>query len=334
MLIPFNPQRLVKLDFHGENQYLVVKQMEPLKDALARGQVQPSTPVLLTTRNDTQVVFQTRHFSLYNVMQGQVGGQPWMATFCAICNGGTSFSPVIDGKVYTFYGAGFYDAMTLLADHQTGSYWDHITGECVAGELKGARLELLANLLHTQAGQVAESHPQALLAITSLDPAQAPLEALAESIRTEQEPTWLPGLVDAEMVEDTRLPRLEMGLGVWTKSTARFYRFKQLHALDNILFDEIEGERFMIYVDPDTLTPTAIFTDATSARFRGDTLLLDNGQSIRQGVLIQSGEPQPMKLPLQLFQRWYGFSITFPGCEIYTTARAAQITQPDLTSSR
>lgn len=318
----FNPNRFIALDLHGEHQQLNVTEMQPLHEALAKQQVQPNTPVLYTNRNDTILVFQTRHFALYNVLQSTDAVSPWMATFCSVCNAGMSFSPIVDNVRYDFYGAGFYDAMTLLADKQTGSYWNHITGECIAGKMRGTRLHQLANLTHSTAEAVAKIHPQALLVISSLDAGRAPMNDFAEGLRTLPQPEWPPELhktLDAN-AEDTRLPRLEMGLGIWTSKTAHFYPFKTINMLDNILFDEIDGERLLVYVDPETFTPSALFTDATSATWRGETLMLNNGQMIKDGSLVARGDVLPTKRPLQLFQRWYGFSITFSGCKIYAAA--------------
>lgn len=318
----FNPNRFISLGFHGEQQQIHVTNLIPLVDALKQNLISPNTPVLYTQREGGVLVFQTRHFSLYNVMQSADEDTPWMATFCAICNAGMSFSPVVDNVRYHFYGAGFYDAMTLLADTQTGSYWDHITGECIEGKLKGARLQQLASMIHAKAETAARLFPDARLVISSPDEAHAGMADMAEQLRTQPAPTWPPEFnnsIDPDL-EDGRLPRLEMGLGIWTPTTQRFYPFQTIHALDNCLFDEIDGERLLVYVDPETFNPAALFTNATSATWRGETLLLDNGEVVQNSAVMLHGEAQPVRRPLQLFQRWYGFSMTFPGCEIYTAA--------------
>ena len=53
--------------------------------------------------------------------------------------------------------------MSLLGDHQTGSYWDHITGECVHGPLKGRKLEL-EPLRHMRTDQALAQFPDARIA--------------------------------------------------------------------------------------------------------------------------------------------------------------------------
>jgi hypothetical protein len=46
---------------------------------------------------------------------------------------------VIDGTVLQFEFRGLYDGVSILSDRETGSYWHHITGECMYGSLAGGR---------------------------------------------------------------------------------------------------------------------------------------------------------------------------------------------------
>lgn len=47
----------------------------------------------------------------------------------------------------------------MLYDHQTRSYWMHITGECIAGELEGTRLAKTPSGRHTTWGDWRRAHP-------------------------------------------------------------------------------------------------------------------------------------------------------------------------------
>ena len=49
------------------------------------------------------------------------------------------------GLVLTFHLAGINNQNFLMRDDQTGSYWQQITGEAVAGPLRGRRLNLIAS---------------------------------------------------------------------------------------------------------------------------------------------------------------------------------------------
>lgn len=50
---------------------------------------------------------------------------------------------MIDGKALTFRLAGINNQNFLMRDEETGSYWQQISGEAIAGPMKGRRLELV-----------------------------------------------------------------------------------------------------------------------------------------------------------------------------------------------
>ncbi len=76
-------------------------------------------------------------------------------------------TPIVEGKVHHFADWGLYDGLFLMGDAETGSYWDHITGECVHGALKGSQLEI-GTLHHMMVKQTAVVCPDALLALSSM----------------------------------------------------------------------------------------------------------------------------------------------------------------------
>ena len=51
----------------------------------------------------------------------------------------------VDGRVLRFHLAGLNHQNLLLADEETGSWWQQITGECILGPLKGKRLRRIAS---------------------------------------------------------------------------------------------------------------------------------------------------------------------------------------------
>ena len=74
-------------------------------------------------------------------------------------------APEIDGVTHTFAEHGLYDGLFLMRDEETGTFWDHLTGEAVYGPQVGTVLEI-ANLLHSRADQVLANDPGALIALS------------------------------------------------------------------------------------------------------------------------------------------------------------------------
>jgi hypothetical protein len=82
--------------------------------------------------------------------------------------------------------------------------------------------------------------------------------------------------------------------------------------------DQLGGRQVLIYIDPETYTPAAMFVNASSAKMRDNEVLLDNGSVVRSGVLFdRGGKRQIAARPQQVFTRWYGFALTFPRCEVF-----------------
>ncbi|MDZ4768217.1 MAG: DUF3179 domain-containing (seleno)protein [Chloroflexota bacterium] len=294
-----------------------INDLRPLTAMLAQGVVQENTPLLTMSLHDRVITFITTQAVYRHVIYGSVEGVPWMVSFCSVCNSGAAFSPVVDTRVHTFGVGGMYDAMVLLYDQESGSYWDHITGRCLHGTLRGRQLTRLSNLLHTTVRQVLIEHPDAVLGQSVLSPAQQASGEEDGGWRMEAQPAWSKGLAATLADEDTRLPRLEMGLGVWSDTSRYYYPISRLYGANNVIFTTLDGRGLLVYIDPESGTPMALFTDASGYEWRHHTLLLNNGDSVRDGVVFTKSGVRQSDRPLQLFSRWYGFAIKFPGCGIY-----------------
>jgi len=158
----------------------------------------------------------------------------------------------------------------------TRTYWDHITGEAVHGELKGAKLDnwpiemtnVETALKNEPNLRVHRSQPTFLGRLMVWMLPWVPMKLPPHFRGTMGKP-------------DDRQPEMEIGLGVVTDDVCRFYPKRSIGAgID----DEIDGRPLHIHIGEDAV-PVAKW---------------DNGSR-----------------PLQLFTRWYGFSYTYPDCEVW-----------------
>ena len=221
--------------------------------------------------------------------------------------------------MHTFTEQGLYDGLFLMYDQESGSHWNHMTGEAVRVPLKGEVLPI-ENVLHTTVAQVLAEHPDALLAwsehpsaIQRSGDGGGTLGRLLSRIR------GVPQMFPATMGdEDDRRDRMEMGLGIWDEDLARYYPMPVVQAWNNALFDTFGGDNLLIYYDPSAHALMAERTDASGATWDGSTLLLSNGDRIEDGILFgPDGSRKERNRPLQVFTRWYGFSLTFPEPEVF-----------------
>ncbi|QKG83696.1 DUF3179 domain-containing protein [Kroppenstedtia pulmonis] len=190
--------------------------------------------------------------------------------------------PIIDGKVHHFACIGVHNGLLILGDDETGSYWDHVSGECLHGSLKGEKLACLP-VNHLSVRAALKRWPDLAVAI----PRQSffrryfiqPIMRIFANFGI-----FPPGFRRTMDKPDTRLPEMTSGLGLYSSQTKRFYPIQMIRENGNEWRDELDGREIKITLDSEGF-PHAVYTE---------------------------GEDVPM----QLFTRWYGFSYTFPGCEI------------------
>jgi hypothetical protein len=79
----------------------------------------------------------------HHQVRDTVGGKPIMVTYCTVCRTGRIYSPLIDGKPEDFRLVGMDHFNAMFEDASTKSWWRQVSGEAIAGPLKGTKLEVL-----------------------------------------------------------------------------------------------------------------------------------------------------------------------------------------------
>jgi hypothetical protein len=266
-----------------------------------------------------------------------------------VCNSGTRLVPTIDGRTHHFYHVGIHDALFVMQDAETKTLWNHITGKAVYGPLAGRTLGPVGNLLHMTVEQALEVDPATRVAISN-QAYFAGGRRFGSAARTPRVGGGLRGnggsrgrgapapganAIMADRfaatlgVEDPRRPRMDIGLGIWTDTTARYYPMEEIRARGGALLDRLGSRRVLIYIEPDANAPAAVFVDARRAKREGSDILLDDGSKVRAGLLYdRRGGRRELERPRQMFTRWYGFSLTFPGCEVFGQPEASGVRVP------
>jgi len=205
-----------------------------------------------------------------------------------------------------------------MEDTQTRTLWSHMTGEGLSGEHAGYQLPV-SNLLHMSVTQALAMDSTMAIAIS-----ERPFNSRrGRRMRASRFSTNSPGaqlrpmFVQTLGEEDTRVDRMDMGLGVWNDNTRKYYSVEVLREKGNYLLDEMAGQKLLVFLDPLTSTPTALYWDTETVSIEGRQIDLSDGYSIKQGQIYNSeGELVEVTKPQQIFTRWYGFSLSFPNPEI------------------
>lgn len=227
-------------------------------------------------------------------------------------------APTIDGKLYNFVNSGLYDGLFILQDKETRTLWSHMTGEGLYGSHAGDKMPV-SNLLQMNVSQALAMDPEMSIAISD-HPFRGGMGARLNSNWDPNDPDakLLPSFVSTLGDEDTRLDRMEMGLGIWRDQLRRYYPVSVIRASGNYVVDEIDSRRLIVFLDPLTSTPSAIYWDSDEVSVQGKDIFLNDGHIIQNGqVFNRRGERVEVERPQQMFTRWYGFSLTFPDPEIF-----------------
>ncbi len=315
----FDPARAQLEDYLDTTVFparLEVSRSMPLQEALDSHVVTEDTRLFTFEYQETLYAFPMRVVLAYNVMQGQLEDrQPWLLTFCNACNTGTVFDPVVDGQLLHFKRRGAFDGMLLVWDEETGTYWQHITGEGLYGAKRGSILRTIAHTRTMSAGEAIKRSNTALYTST-LNDMQTKLASFAEKMR--DDPSRVAGTILTTVEkDDDRRPRFELGLGIWNGNKSQFYPLIMLYDHNNAWFSTFNGQRTLVYQAPEAVSPVAVYTNADSARWEGDTLRFSDGTHLKDDALYSAdGEKLTLTRPSQLLMRWYGFALTFPGTDV------------------
>jgi hypothetical protein len=240
---------------------------------------------LLLVENDTfSLGFLKSEVIYHHIVQGIKDSKAYMISFCVMCNAGVVMEPLVDGVHLYFEAVGVYSGQLLIKDRKTNSLWNHLTGECIHGDLKGKQLKT-AYLKETIVGEEMKINPDLAICISGEQKIikkvmNTGMYFLGQVVKLNK--NFLPPFFVKTIIhEDRTLPRMVKGLVVKIDNHAVFYESSKI---------------------------TSGFIDKI------------NGQSIR---LFNEKIPYALdendKRPFQLFMRWYAFKINYPNGQLFSS---------------
>ena len=112
--------------------------------------------------NGEAKAYPIRFLGYHHHIQDTVGGKPIMVTYCTVCRTGRVFEPLVNGKREKFRLVGMDHFNAMLEDATTKSWWRQVTGEAIAGKLKGQHLpEVSSN--QTSLAEWLQLYPHSLI---------------------------------------------------------------------------------------------------------------------------------------------------------------------------
>ena len=290
-----------------------------LGDAIDRKIVWPDSKLVLGSPDPKKAIgISFSALSYYHVAQGALERKEFMFSFCDICHSGALFSPLVDGTVHHFFGTGIYNGYIVLEDKETGSYWDHMTGECLYGRHQGKELELIDSLYFVQADALLQSGLDTPIIIPRIRGLKKLINTLLNKYEIGAEVGFLPPGFRKNMGEvDSRLPEMEVGLGVWKGREARFYTMNDIKK-NGPIEDRFADKNIVVWFDQKAGTPQIAYADPGTWLKEEDQMTLSGHTYVSNGVFYDaSGSIRTIERPMYQYARWYGFSSNFPQTTIY-----------------
>ena len=145
----------------------------------------------------------------------------------------------------------------IIRDNETGTLWQHATGEAVAGPLKGEQLTLLGGELVTWGGWK-QAHPNS---VAALEPEEWTGMVSKERVTAVLEKVTSFATVPGKTRRDERLPSHQIVVGIVVEGTARAYPLAALPRLGSVV-EMVNGRRIELIYD-ETHDVVRAFADDT-----------------------------------------------------------------------
>jgi hypothetical protein len=234
----------------------------------AANQVDTGRLVIGVEMNGQAKAYPIRFLGFHHQVQDTIGGKPVMVTYCTVCRTGRVYEPIVNGKCEKFRLVGMDHFNAMFEDVTTKSWWRQVTGEAIAGKLKGQQLPQVFST-QTSLAKWVSLHPNTLIMqadstyITSFD-----TTGNFESGKSKSKLTGTDSLSwrDKSWV-----------IGVKAGKNKKAYDWNILKS-DRIIQDKIENTPVMIVLASDNRSFFAFERPGENSMFslRNDTLTYDN----------------------------------------------------------
>ena len=161
------PVALCALVFYAFNyRFMADKMFYPPKEKSMRPSVvndsTANSLVIAVERNGEARAYPIELIGYHHQVLDTIGGEPVLVTYCTVCRTGRAWKPEVNGKPETFRLVGMDHFNAMFEDSRTKSWWRQVSGECIAGPLKGQQLEEVRSEQLTL-GEFMERSPKGLV---------------------------------------------------------------------------------------------------------------------------------------------------------------------------
>ena len=308
--LPFIPVILALAAIYMCNFYMAADHMfyQPKKVIFKdRGtnQVDSDRLIIGVVIHDIAKAYPIRFMGYHHQVLDTLGGKPIIVTYCTVCRTGRVYEPIVNGKQESFRLVGMDHFNAMLEDKTTGSWWRQVTGEAIAGPLKGQRLPEV----YSQQSSLSEwlrRYPNSL--IMQADSAYMDEYSKNNDYETGKSKKSLTGTDSLSWQPKSWV------IGVKVGSHTKAYDWNRLKA-ERLIHDQVKGTPVLIVLNKDTVNFLAFERPDSNSRFtlHDNELTLGNHHFATDGKGIDTSFNLK---PLPAYQEfWHSWKFFNPGTE-------------------
>jgi len=263
--------------------------------------------VIGVSHNGEARAYPIQFLGYHHHVQDTVGGKPVLVTYCTVCRTGRVFEPMVNGKKEKFRLVGMDHFNAMLEDATTESWWRQVTGEAIAGKLKGQHLPEVFST-QTSLKEWLRLNPNSL--IMQADPTFIDSYDSTMKFESGKSKNNLTGTDSLSWKEKSWI------IGVKVGDARKAYDWNQLKK-DRIIHDKINDTPLLIVVSGDNKSFFAFKRPGDDAKFSlNDDVLFYNNKHFR---IDGKGIDTSFTLtPLPAYQEfWHSWQTFNPGTKKY-----------------
>jgi hypothetical protein len=238
----------------------------------------PDNAVVLGIRQGEEAAaYPIRYLAHHHQVTDTLNGRPVMVTYCSVCRTGRAYRPAVEGQWQKFRLVGMDRFNAMFEDEKTGSWWRQSNGLCVAGPLKGKRLEEIP------------SQQVELSSWLAANPASTIMQPDSHFTAEYDDGSYEQGKSKGSLTGTDQKPwqRKSWVVGVEEGDSSKAYAWQDL-ARSRMIVDHLRGKPLVLLLSADNASFVALrLSDTAGIRFAGDTL-------------FSAGEARPMNALLQI----------------------------------
>jgi len=127
--------------FQMEADKMFYQPTKVVKTSLSKNKIPDNKLVIGVVIDSVSSAYPIQLIGYHHQVVDNINGNPIMVTYCTVCRTGRIYSLMVNGKQESFRLVGMDHFNAMFEDATTKSWWRQSTGECIAGSLKGYKLQ-------------------------------------------------------------------------------------------------------------------------------------------------------------------------------------------------